>query len=193
MACDKITKDFIASAECHNMTGGLRKRVILINYDDIDRDKLTVTNGVCSSIKLKNTAKAFAFTGSEDANVGSFTYARGKYVGMYEHKVALKDFVGGKGGYAFTEELKNSRVVAIVENVDYGADKDQKYTIYGLNAGMVMSADSGTTEMADNVVADIEIHSTDTSKEPNRPINLYATDLTSTDTMVNGLLTTAGA
>jgi len=192
MSCVDLTKGLVANT-CEQPIGGSNGRVILMNFDDIDRAALTVASGQCTALSLKSGKKGYAFTGKDDANIGSFTYSKGKYFGSYEHKITLSDFVGGAEAYEFVHQVANARLVALVQNRDIGVAGAKKYTLYGLEAGLVMNADSGTTEMTDSVIGAIELTSSENSKEPNRPINLYKTDEATTDTLVEGLIATTGA
>lgn len=188
--CNELNKDFLSSADCYLPKGGLSKRVILINFADIDFSNVTIADGQVTAFALKSGKRGYEFTSKEDSQVASFTMERGTYVATYSHSVTLRDFAGGKDGYLFTQQLANSRVVAIVENIDWGANKQSKYTIYGLEAGMMMTSDTGTTDREDGVFATIELTTSERSMEATRPIDLFTTSIDATDTLVNGLIAT---
>lgn len=190
--CSQLAQDFMGKT-CEQPIAGTNSQVILINYDDINRSTIVKTNGIVSALSLNTGKKGYSFTNTDgNANIGSFTFNPQTYTGgSYVHTVSLKDFIGNADAYKFVSQLKASKVVAIIENRFKGDTAERKYTIYGLEAGLKLKADSGTTELSDGIVATIELSSSDNCQEPNRPINLFVTDESATDTMVKGLLIAA--
>lgn len=192
MACENILKG-LSAFDCNTPFGGTTGRVILMNYDDIDRTALTIASGQVTALALKSDKKGVAFEGAgNNANIGSFTFTQGTYGGgTYVHQLELRDFKGGADAYNFLEGLKQNNVVAIVETKYQGENGECAYTIYGLNTGMRLSGHEGTTEFSDGVISTFTLATDENSPEPMPPINLYKTDYATTQTLVNSLINNA--
>lgn len=187
MACENLIKGLTAF-DCVDAHGGTTGRVILLNFSDIDQATVSIENGAVKSLGV--TKKGVVFQGGpNNSNVGSFSFTPGTYGGgSYSHTVEMRDFKGGPDAYVFLKQLKNSSVVAIVETKFKGSAGECKYTIYGLESGLVLTTDEGTTEMSDGVLATLSIATGDGSSEPNRPINFFTGDLKTTQEAINDLI-----
>ncbi len=192
MACENILKG-LSAFDCDTPYGGTTGKVILVNYDDIKRDTLTITEGKLTALALNTGKKGVAFEGAgNNANIGSFTFSQGTYGGgTYTHQLELRDFKGGADAYQFLEGLKQNNVVAIVETKYKGENNASAFTVYGLQAGMRLSGHEGTTEFSDGVISTFTLATDENSPEPMPPITLFATSYEATQTLVNGLTTTA--
>lgn len=189
--CSILATGLDASNGCNQPIGGTASDVILMNYDDINRTLLVKASGAVTDLILKSTKVAYKFETTEDANTGSFTFAKGRFFGMYDHSVVMRDFVGNKAAHVFLDSLKGARVVAIVENKHRGTNGESKYKIYGLDAGLILTGDTGTTELTDGIIGEITLASSEMSKEPSRPICLYDTSEVTTDAIIAALLVPA--
>lgn len=186
--CGKITATLTA-VDCVNQPiAGVNTRAIIINYEDIDRTALTITDGVVVAIQLKSSTTGFAFESADNSTTGEHSLAKGKYFSNYLHKVTLRVFTKSKEAKKFINDAKDARVAIILENKTQGDAGESKYEIYGLDAGLVLMENNGTTEFQDNIVYNLVFGTDETSKETSIPKTIYKTDATATDSLINSLL-----
>ena len=189
MDCAKIAAGLTA-AECGKMaTSGTGTKVVLMNYDDIDKAASTVSEGVCTSLVLKTEKLAYLFESIDKATTGEATFAKGTYIDSYDHAVTLRIFVKDQTSKNFINSLTNARVVAIVENRATGAGGNTKYEVYGWDSGLKLSENAFTTDFADNVVFAAKLASDENSKEGQLPLSYFASTLAATETALAGLYT----
>jgi len=189
MDCAKIAAG-LAAAECGKMaTSGTGTKVVLMNYDDIDKASSTVSSGVCTSLVLAANKLAYLFESIDKATTGEATFAKGTYIDSYDHAVTLRIFIKDQTSKNFINSLTNARVVAIVENRATGASGNTKYEVYGWDSGLKLSENAFTTDFADNVVFTAKLASDDNSKEGQLPLSYFITDLSTTETALSGLHT----
>lgn len=189
MDCAKIAAGLTA-AECGKMaTSGTGTKVVLMNYDDIDKASSTVSSGVCTSLVLAADKLAYLFESIDKATTGEATFAKGTYIDSYDHAVTLRIFIKDQTSKDFINSLTNARVVAIVENRATGVSGNTKYEVYGWDSGLKLSENAFTTDFADNVVFTAKLASDDNSKEGQLPLSYFITDLAGTETALAGLYT----
>ena len=189
MDCAKIAAGLTAS-ECGKMaTAGTGTKVVLMNYDDIDKASSTVSSGVCTSLVLAAEKLAYLFESIDKATTGEATFAKGTYIDSYDHAVTLRIFIKDQSSKNFINSLTNARVVAIVENRATGASGNTKYEVYGWDSGLKLSENAFTTDFADNVVFTAKLASDDNSKEGQLPLSYFISDLAGTETALAGLYT----
>ena len=189
MDCAKIAAGLTA-AECGKMaTAGTGTKVVLMNYDDIDKASSTVSSGVCTSLVLAADKLAYLFESIDKATTGEATFAKGTYIDSYNHAVTLRIFIKDQTSKNFINSLTNARVVAIVENRATGASGNTKYEVYGWDSGLKLSENAFTTDFADNVVFTAKLASDENSKEGQLPLSYFITDLAGTETALAGLHT----
>lgn len=170
---------------------GTRKRVVLINYDDINFASVTDTAGVVSALPLISGKIGYLFQSAQKSTVGEATFAKGTYVNQYDHAVTLRALVKSQAVKNFVNSINGARVVAIVENLDEGSSGDVKFEIYGLRSGLVLSEMPFSTEVADGVVYSIKLASDDNAKEAELPKSFYVTSASATETAFQALYTPA--
>lgn len=193
MDCAKIAAGLTAS-ECGIMaTSGTGTKVVLFNYDDIDKGSSVVAAGICTSLVLKTNKLAYLFESIDKATTGEATFAKGTYIDSYDHAITLRIFVKDQTSKDFINSLTNARVVAIVENRATGEGGNTKYEVYGWDSGLKLSENAFTTDFSDNVVFTAKLASDDNSKEGQLPLSYFITDLSATETALAGLYTTPTA
>jgi len=189
MDCSKITKGLAAFNCGKPPIGGTNGRVILLNYADVDRQLSQVAENVITEIILKGNAHGYVYESKDNSTVGTTTLNKGTYFGNFQHDLALKLLSKSEESKAFFNSLNGARVIAIVENKNMGNDAGStKYEVYGWDAGLELNAGTGTTEMADGVVYDLTLGSSDNSKEGSLPKSFFTTDLATTETALTSLL-----
>lgn len=196
MNCSDITANLIAAVCDKQAISGTGARVILINYDDIDRVLSEETANVLSAIVLKAGKKGYSFTTLEDAVVADFAMNKGTYFNSFNHNLPLKLFSKSELAKKFLNSALGSRIVAIVENKEIGkqgigavvATGEVKYEVYGWDSGLEALECTGTTEIADGVVYDLKFGTGEKSKETSIPKSFFDTDLATTETALTALI-----
>lgn len=187
MDCGKIISGLVAGA-CGTMPiGGTATRAVILNYQDIDRDNSTVTDGVIEGITMKSGKVGYLFETVQNANEGGASFERGTYFDTYTHTVTLRIFVKSNETKAWMESLKGSRVVVLLENREQG---EGHWEVYGWDSGLTLSENTYSTTYADNVVFNPTFASDDTSHEGALPKTFYKTSDANTETMVLALIAT---
>lgn len=176
---------------------GVKNTGVIINFDDVDWDKLTYdeTNpNIVKTLVLKTGAKAYSvyipgntpFTGTNKALV----------VGTYRNKFTKQVHViildnGAEVSRKVIDQLANGRFVVILENNYQGATHDNAFEIYGLETGLSASemSDDKYSEDTDGGWA-VTLEETDA---PTSGLYFLDTDIETTRAALNSLLgTTAG-
>lgn len=185
MNCGKISKSLIL-ASCAAAIVGVGKRIIFVNYDDIDREASQVSGNVCSDLVLKSGANGFAYESEKNSWETSSPLVNGTYKKRFDHSVLGRIFLR-------TQEIKdeliamaNSKVVAIVENLDNTAET--KYEIYGYDSGLEMTDLQSVSTDADGVLYSFTAASGTNAKESQLPLSFFKTSLEATETALNALI-----
>ena len=186
--CSKIAAGLTAAACGTRALSGLGSRVILLNYSDIDKTASTVTSNIVSAITLAGTAVGYEFTSLPDTMVAECTFERGTYMGSWVHSVNLRVFTKSETSKAFINSLNDARLVAIVANNEAGTSGEIKYEVYGWESGLKLETAPLSSEVADGLVADIKMSSTEGSKESTIQKSVFITSLTATESMLTALL-----
>ena len=165
MDCGLITKAFVGG-NCGKLPiGGTGVRVLLINYADVASHD-TTEDGVINAIRLASGKKGYLYESIENSALGEATFNKGTYINTYDHKVTLRIFKDTIDARAFVNEMKDARIVAIVERRENG---DSHWEVYGIESGLKLTENSYSTTYADNVVLAPVLQSDDTSKESALP------------------------
>ena len=188
MDCSKITQGLQAVNCGQPAIPGTGRRVILVNYSDLDRNLSKVTDNVISDLILKGTAKAFEFESLDNSSVGTITFTKGTYFSNWQHDLAMRIFAKSETAKKFVNSLNGARVIAIVENKESGPEGHVKYEVYGWDAGLELNEGTSSTEMADLVVYQLTLGSGEISKESSLPKSIFKTDLTQTELMLTSLV-----
>jgi len=199
MNCAEILNSIIA-AECNQKaTAGLENDILLINYNDIDRDTSVVANGVISSLVLKLVdpsansqvrKNAYSFTSfGKSYNETGVTLNVGTYMNTWTHSVSLRIFNKDQEIKDFVNKLgAGARLVVIVKNKEFGKNGDVRYEVYGWENGLTIAEGTGVVEMTDGLVYGLKVASEEGAQEPDVQKSVFATGgITATESMINGL------
>lgn len=170
--CSKITKN-LALAACANSVAGLRPRMVLINFDDIDRTEKPVA-GILEGITLKSaevTGLLWEFI--DNSLEADCTLNRGTYRNTFVHKVAGKALLKTQEVKDEINNLAHSRVVAVVENKDNNSE-ETRFEVYGYENGLRMADLQSPTTDADGVHYSFSLQSEDNARESELPLSFYA-------------------
>jgi hypothetical protein len=200
LTCSELTAG-ITAAICKKIAvAGTGPRVILLNYNDVDKiESVRTTDETLSEIVLKGGGKVgYEYASFDNSTIGTFTFIPGTYIGTgtWQHDCNLRIYAKSAAAKKFVNELDHARVIAIVENKEQGRDMDTgefdgktKYEAYGWESGLVMTAATGTTEIADGVVYNLTLGNDAISKESTLPPSFWAGTAAATDLAVEALLT----
>lgn len=189
MDCTDLTKNVIAAVCNKQAVAGTGKRVVLLNYDDVDRVISTVANNVITSLVMKSGKKGVSFTTHGDSTLGEVSLKKGTYVNSFIHNATLRVFTKDEVSKDFVNAIAGSKVIMIIENNEIGEAGNVKYEVYGWESGLELSEATGTTELADGVVYNLKLGTSDKSTENTLPKSYFVTDLTSTETALESLIT----
>jgi hypothetical protein len=191
MNCTDLTANITAALCGKVAVSGTGAKVVLINYEDIDRILSTEVANVITSLKLNGTKKGVLFTSHEDSTVGDVSLKKGTYVDTFVHNLNLRIFVKNEDTKKFVNDLAMAKIVAVVENKELGNAGDVKYEVYGWNSGLEASEITGTTELADGIVYNVKIGTSDKSTEGTLPKSFFVTDAAATKLAFDALYAVA--
>ena len=202
ISCGKLTSGIIGY-DCENpWVKGISPELIIINFDEIDRENSIVTaDNVIKKIVTKGNAKAYKAELLDNSNSASSTYNPGTYIGTWAQTISGRIFDNTPRVKKFLSDLAKSRVVVLVKynyiknnpKVDSGDVKgDTVYVAYGWNVGLKLLGDtSHDTSDTDSMGAWMfTVGTTDDSQESVPPMSIFDTDLTQTEAMVSSLTET---
>jgi hypothetical protein len=190
MDCGKITTGFTGGSCSDKLPiGGTGTRLIFINHSDIDFENSSAPSaGILDEIVLKTGKVGYLFETLGNANEGGFTFNKGTYVTTYAHSVTARMFKDGAAAKAWLDEIKDARLVIIVEKRE---DNASKFEVYGWNSGLKMSENTGSTTLTDNVAFAPVFSSEDGAQEPALPYTFFDTDEETTEAAITALVTPA--
>lgn len=186
MDCGKITQGFVGGACGALPIGGTGTRVMLLNYSDVlkSTSEFDESTSTISDIKLKSGAKGYLYETIENADEASATYSKGTYTSQYDHSVTLRIFKDTIEAKTFVNQMKDARVIAIVEKRGSG---NNKWEVYGWESGLKLSENTYSTTFTDNVAFAPVLASDDTSKETMLPYSFYTGSEEATEAAVLAL------
>lgn len=185
--CGNLTQGLVTSICGKAPASGTAKKVVLINFDDVDKVASQVDGNVAKSIVLKQGKIGYLLESKPKATSGSATFARGTYFDSFDHSVTLRVFTKNQETKNFMNNLLGARVIAIVDNNEIGDEGDTKYEVYGWNSGLTLSELPWVTELTDSVVYSATLASDDASKEGQLPLSFFNDDLATTETALASL------
>lgn len=187
-SCGILTNGIVAAQCGKEAKKGTRAKVVLVNFDDIDREASAVDAATLTgSIVLKSGKRGYLFESRDNATIATATFEKGTYVNAYAHSVQLRLFTKDLDSKKFVQDLMYARLVAIVQNKENGEGGNMKYEIYGYESGLTLSAAPVTTDFADGIAYDATISSEDGAKESTLPISYFDTDEETTDAALASL------
>lgn len=196
--CAKISQHIVAAICGQQAMPGTEADVILLNYDEVDRELSSADDDVITALVMKALSKGYSFTSLDDANLGEFTIVKGTYQDRWQHDVTGRIFTKDEAAKAFMNSLgKKARVIAIVKNREEGYVSQSagtgkggtKYEVYGWDSGLEALEATGSTSIENGVVYQFKFGSPETSKEGSIPKSFYdGVSLASTEVALAALL-----
>ncbi|UOR06239.1 hypothetical protein MUN82_03885 [Hymenobacter aerilatus] len=124
------------AAPCVPAAGGLTTLLGLLPMAFIiGVQRSTEKRKIVTGISLATGKKGFFFEGLADSNVGRATYTPNRFGGRYLHEVDLVNFANTPENLETIEDMAKTPSVAIIKA------NDGFYKIFGLGAGLKLSAD----------------------------------------------------
>lgn len=185
--CGQITAGLVTAVCGKAPASGTAKKVVLVNFEDIDKAASTITGNVASAVVLKSGKKGYLLESKPKATSGAASFSKGTYFDAFEHSVTLRVFTKNQATKDFMNSLIGARVIAIVDNNEMGDAGETKYEVYGWDAGLVLSELPWATELSDSVVYSATLKSDDASKEGQLPLSFFTTDLATTEAAIDSL------
>ncbi len=192
--CDKLLAANIAPDCANPQVAGVEADGIIINRADIDFDscvKDETNPNIVKTLALKSGKKGYSiyqqgnspFTGTNTAfTAGTYTNKFVKQVNfvVFDHSADCS--------HNIIDQLANGSFVVILKNKYRGSDSKSKFEIYGFEAGLKQS--EGTREAySEDTDGGWSVAMQETA--PTSGIFLFNTDLTTTESAIESLLTAA--
>lgn len=197
MSCKTIAASLIADICGEQAASGTGARLIILNFNEVDKSLSSVTGNVIDSIVMKATKVGLSLTSADDnANLGEYSLVRGTYKPRWQHDVTGRLFTKDELTKTFMNDIVGSKVIIIVQNKAEGYTNQStktgpgatKYEVYGWDSGLEVLEATGSTEIADGVVYQFKAGSPERSKEGSLPKSFFDTDLATTELALEALL-----
>jgi hypothetical protein len=190
--CAKITAGNAINCD-FPLTGGVKDRLILVNYEDWQAATLTknVSNPqIIENIVLTAPAVGYVFEGQNNSIEPQANLVRQRYTNVYDHEVMFQIFNVSPAAKKEAEKLANGKVVAIIENNFKNSTGNMAYEVYGSEVGLNASELKRVLADADTQGAISVILKTPENggKETHLPATIFDTDYAATRTVVNSIL-----
>lgn len=186
MSCSKISNNLVLAA-CKNSLAAIEADIVLINFDDVDRDSSSVTGNVLSTLALKSSTYGYRFTSHKNAFEATVALNKGTYLNSFVHGAVARVFTKTQDAKDQLNKLANGKVIAIVKNSDNQND-ETKYEVYGWDNGLVMSDLQAASTDADGVLYTFNLSSDDNARESQLPLSYFSTTLAATETALESLI-----
>jgi len=188
-ACGSVTQNI--TPECDNpMVAGVRDKLYLINFDDLDSVTRDPANNLLITDMLLGSGKvAYTHSGKNNSINAKFALVKKDFAEVYEHTVTELIFDNSPTVKEEIDGLPKGRFIAIVENSHRGDSGNSAFEIYGLDAGLVISVH--TRDAGDDATQgahSIELKSSAKSLEPHVPATFFDTSYAVTLAKVEALL-----
>lgn len=190
----------IIGKDCDNpLVMGLKGEVILFNQSDIDWTETTVIDGIITNLVLVENAYAYKAEMLDKTTTANIALVKGAYANGWDQNLTLRILDISPTVKKFIQQLSDSKVVAIVKNnyTKANAAATTKgittYEAYGFYTGLELNENTRDSEDADTKGGYVvTLGCNENVKEPTLPITVFKTNLATTETMINGLLESAG-
>lgn len=186
LSCGKISAN-LTLATCGISTPAVKGKVYFLNFDDVDFEGSTKTDGVVSAIVTKNSAKGFMWeTYDKGVEVNSPLVA-GTYYNAFEHNVVFRVFDKSQTIKDELNALAQGRVVAVVENRS-SDNADTHFEIYGWEGGLIMTALDAPSTDGDGVIYTVTLNSDEGSREATLPLSFNAGTIAQSEAALAALI-----
>ena len=184
--CGKISKNLIL-AGCKSSTPAIEPDMILINFEDWKKATVEEADGVVSGLTLTAGANGYEYKGAKNSFERSCTLSKGTYVNTFDHKVLCRVFKKTQAIKDEINKLKESKVVAIVKNVNTGED-EVVWELLGADNGLEMSELTEDATASDGIIYQFSLASGDNFKESELPKTVDAGTAETTEALIKALV-----
>lgn len=186
MNCGNLSKNLVLAA-CKNSLASIEADIILLNFDEVDRDASSLSGNVLSTLTMKTSQFGYRYTSHKNAFEATVALNKGTYINSFVHGAVVRVFSKSQNTKDELNKLANGKVIAIVKNSDSQND-ETKYEVYGWENGLVMSDLQAASTDADGVLYTFNLSSDDNARESQLPLSFYSTSLEATETALESLV-----
>lgn len=183
MSCNRITSSIAHQCD-DKLKLGLKDKIYIFNYDDVDKDSSTFdpTNKlICTTIALKSASPAlsgYTLEGYNFSNEHDTALAKGKYVDNWDHNLRFRIFDNTPEVKAWINDATGSRFIIVIENTYSNANASPAGTtvfeILGWENGLeITEAVRNTTDEDLKGAWTLLAACDEVNKEPYPPYTLY--------------------
>lgn len=184
--CGKISKSLVL-AGCKSSTPAIEPEMILLNFEDYQKATKEEADGVISALTLAAGANGVRYSGAKNSFERSCTLSKGTYVNTFDHKVLCRVFKKTQTVKDEMNKLKESKVVAIVKNVDKG-EESVAWELLGADNGLEMSEFTEDATASDGIIYQFSLASGDNFKESELPKTIDAGTADTTEALIESLV-----
>ena len=183
-ACGRISGNIISDC-AEKPTSGLEVTIWLMNRDDVllgtvtydNTNRMLITNMVLGG----QGNQAYKLTGVKLSNVGRCELVPGEFNSFWRHTIEGRVFKNSAVQLLEISNLETSNLVAIVENKYKGTAGNSAFQVYGLDAGLELTASNRDTDDAESGAAwNITLASNDNALEADPIKAFFDTDYSTT-------------
>lgn len=147
MACNKkVTANILFDCADAPIKGLDGQKAVLINYDDIDWAALAMSGATITDLATKSGTAGFLVEWYKELGSVATTYAaNAEDVDGFAHSFNCRIPVSTADAAERANELKNGRFVVVVETTYKGAGQASAFKVYGIDAGLELSAFDGNS------------------------------------------------
>lgn len=186
MNCAKISKNLVMAACDAASSPKIDPEVVLINHDDFKNANAEEADGVISEMTLPQNVFGVRYKSAKNAFDRSCTLSKGTYINSFDHKLTCRIFVKTQSVKDEMNKLKESKVVAIVKNMDTSEDA-VTYELLGADNGLEMSEFTEDSTASDGIRYQFVLASGDDAKESQLPKTINAGTPEQTSALVAAL------
>ncbi len=184
--CGKISKNLVL-AGCKSTTPAIEPDIILLNFEDWQKATKEEASGVISALTLAVGANGVEYKSAKNSFERSCTLSKGTYVNTFDHKVVCRVFRKTQEVKDELNKLKETKVVALVKNVNKDED-GVVWELLGADNGLEMSEFTEDATASDGIIYQFSLASGDNFKESELPKTVDAGSEEKTDALIQALV-----
>lgn len=177
--------------DCDNpIIGGVKDRLILMNLSDISSVTRNVANKQIVEAITKGAGKVgYVYEGQKSSIDAKATLVQSAYSVGFTHELIFRVFSNSPVVKAQLEAMARGQIVAVVENNYRGVAGNASFEIFGLDAGLTVTAlETNKSDQDTQGAYVVTLSTNDKFREPHLPSTLFITDYAASLAVFNGLL-----
>lgn len=187
-ACGAISAG--VTTDCNNIpTAGIESTIWIANKADIASVTMDPANPtLATDITMVATKVFYKYIGLKKIGKPLVNNLKGVYANGFQHSIEFVILQNSPTAKLQLDLMNNGSLVAIVQNKTIGTTGNQKYELYGREAGLEVEALTKDGDDADTLGGyKIVLKTADGDKENHLPATIFATDLATTDALIASL------